>query len=491
MIKKNKSVYLIYALLAIPLCMDLGGGDIFEVPKVIALKWIMTGLMVHLLVKWIQEKKITIQYSPVILIFSVFALISMTIATVFSPYSIVAFWGSFYRQSGMLISMHFLLLYWSLVQIKIGKKQIQTVCMAIAAIGGIIGAIGIAQKAGWNWFSHEITAILSGRPYSTLGNPTALGAYLIFPIFASFYLIFNQKKSRFLWIIALLTVLIALLLTLNRATWLGIIAIVPLTLLHRNGYKKGFIAYGIGLLGSITGGYLYFNPGIRSLLSRQEIWKTTLKIWVENPLQIINGFGSETYQFWFEKWVKKDYFLYEDYTTLIDRVHNQPMQWLFDFGLGGLLLYLFIIWIVIKAWKRKDSDWELWMSGALIALGISNLFGFHSSTHSIYAIIALWIITLKFKTRQIIIPLKWILLPILTSVFLLVSGSVLFTQNRALKNAVILTSKGDYEEAVQQAWKFKKWNPYDDTYPILIENFLNSPIAGAMEPQLRLWNGIF
>lgn len=225
----------------------------------------------------------------------------------------------------------------------------------------------------------------------TIGNSNYLGAYLVFPLFATAGLIFLLKgKLRLIPLGVFIFMLGAFLFTRARAGWFGFFFSLPIFLLilkniyklsiweHLKANPRQVITYGVALL-SVLVSLWYIAPqrlhimmGFRNVtdsktlkLRMQKYYQASRWLFMQNPLfgTGLWSFRNMVYEAQAEiNNVDKDYFVnYPEPKPR--RVHNDYLEILNDGGLLAalaLLLYLFVVmrhgWRIIRDEKVDFQD---------------------------------------------------------------------------------------------------------------------------------------
>ncbi|ASS73880.1 hypothetical protein CIG75_02090 [Tumebacillus algifaecis] len=170
--------------------------------------------------------------------------------------------------------------------------------MIVAAT--LVAAFGIYQKlAGWEtppaWTYSEVEKGIKIRVFSSIGNPNALGGFmvLITPIALALTLWAKNWTHRILYGSATLLMLGCLVLTYSRGAWLGFLAgMVVYTIITRNKWLAvvgvaGLIAAPIVAESVVARLTLAFTPEYWNKASeggRVEFWARALTIFKEYPV---------------------------------------------------------------------------------------------------------------------------------------------------------------------------------------------------------------
>jgi Flp pilus assembly protein TadD len=110
---------------------------------------------------------------------------------------------------------------------------------------------------------------------------------------------------------------------------------------------------------------------------RKVVWQGAFKVWQRHP---ILGSGVETfaYSYYLDRPIEHN--LLSEWDFLYNKAHNEILNYMATTGLLGTLSYLAIFtcffWLVFKELKNKNNENGLAIAAAIIAIFISNFFGF-------------------------------------------------------------------------------------------------------------------
>jgi O-antigen ligase len=217
---------------------------------------------------------------------------------------------------------------------------------------------------------------------STIGNGNFLGKFLVLtgPLFAGYCLYKNEKKTYLLCFFALALVMMGLVLSMARASWLGFAcgALLFSCLVFRYGGagQKRYIVFGGGamavavlVLGLFAASGLgSFNIGTRiaararsafdlqqgyGSATRLFIWGKAAPLIAERPWF---GYGPDTHEKVYWKLSLQSFKRFKT-TGIIDRAHNNYIDIAIGQGLFGLCAYCgivasFLLWL----WRRMHSE---------------------------------------------------------------------------------------------------------------------------------------
>ncbi|MFD2170155.1 O-antigen ligase family protein [Tumebacillus lipolyticus] len=251
--------------------------------------------------------------------------------------------------------------------------------MIVAA--ALVAAFGIYQKlAGWetppSWTYSEVEKGIKIRVFSSIGNPNALGGFmvLITPIAIALTLWAKNWGGRIIYGSASLLMLVCLVLTYSRGAWIGFLAgMLVYTIITRNKWLAivgiaGLVAAPFVAEGVVSRLTLAFTPEYWQKASeggRVEFWARALTIFKEYPV-FGTGIGTVGDSVATRNGVPG--------ATWID---NQYFKLLAEIGIVGTLAYVAMVFTpVIKGVKAvfgsKQRDTFLFALNAGI---VAALFG--------------------------------------------------------------------------------------------------------------------
>ncbi|MFA6528918.1 MAG: O-antigen ligase family protein [Candidatus Gracilibacteria bacterium] len=458
--------YLFYGtIFLLPLIFNKWGFDMYETPKNIILKIGLSLLLLTFLFNdfFSKETKLNISKNQIILVLAFLAILTISTITAIRPQ--VSFFGSFYRQGGMINMLFYILLF--LISLSVFKKKENQLLFlrGLSTVGFAMSIYSILQRLGVDIFSKEITAIFDGRSFSTMGNPTSLGAFLMFPIWGEMALLSLEKNKRFKRKnIAFLIIMIAgLVFTRNRASILALIGSGFLYVLSRfKNNKKILIGLITGLIVLFIGFISIYGADTRSLGSRLTTWDSSLEMIKENP---ILGYGLESFGYLFESYVKPEFFEFEDYYNLVDRPHNEILEMWIHLGLAGLVFYLLIGLLALKKIFTAEDKIAYFGALAIVSLFISNLFSFSLVTHYAYLAVFLGLIFVGKKEfgifkKHALIKQTIVIVLMLASIISIGFNFRIFLGDRNLKEAYNNLNENNTEETLIHLEKGINYLPF-------------------------------
>ncbi len=414
---------ILYAsVIFIPLTFTTLNSELFEFPKFI----LLLSASLTILTAWIMDtslnKKSFIMLDLIkkpISIAVLAILATQLLSTLFSINPYTSFWGYYSRyHQGLLTTICYTILFFA-ASIYLDKKSVQKLIKVSVGTAVVISLYAIAQRLGVDktlWIQDVVN-----RPFSTLGQPNWLAAYLLPNLFLSLYFLQtkNSKKYYSLFTIYYLLIFTALLLTKSRSGFiaLAISYLVYWVLLLRqfsfikikrelslSTFYFLLVAVLVGTpytpsistliqsrpanLPAITsGGTQLENGGTESGDIRRIVWSGALELIKKHP---ILGTGPETfaYTYYWERPTTHNNTSEWDY--LYNKAHNEYLNIAATTGVLGLLAYLYFHFAIFKnslsvipRTKKIDqtTDDQLRslypiLGASITSFAITNFFGF-------------------------------------------------------------------------------------------------------------------
>ncbi|PIR61389.1 MAG: hypothetical protein COY81_04385 [Candidatus Pacebacteria bacterium CG_4_10_14_0_8_um_filter_43_12] len=423
----------------VPLFFTFNTSELFEFNKMVA-TYAITGLIVWAWVtRIIISKKFlfkrTILDIPILLFVG-----SQLLAVFFSihPYtSLLGYYSRFH--GGFLSVITYVLLYYAFVN-NVEKKHLPAFFLSAISSGMLVSLYAFLEHFGHSLSCLMVNGGKSfgvdcwiqdvkNRVFASFGQPNWLAAYLIMLLPVSFALALKKYQTsilNYLYVAASVLFFVVTVFTQSRSGFLGLavglgvflgLAIVSLSLLKTVSLLRHTITWvvimGIGMLGAALMFGTPFTPSIQSWLVptkeaaptqqtttvavvnrldiggtdsgeiRKIVWKGALEVWKRYP---IFGSGLETFGYSYYQDRPVEHNLVSEWDFLYNKAHNEFLNFLATTGLVGLTSYVLLLgWVLFWATKKmftdssqKENDKLLVsaMLGSIVALSISNFFGF-------------------------------------------------------------------------------------------------------------------
>lgn len=442
----------------IPLLLNPWGVDMYEMPKNTLFKLGTTLLGVLWLVDAVKQKKIRVFYSKKLALVCLLFVLILGLSWMSSLRPSVSFWGSYYKQGGLVNMLYYLLLFFIAADFLSSQTKRTQFLRVLSWSGCLVSVYALVQKLGLDFLPSSASDVFEGRSFSTLGNPSLLASFLLFPIGAELALF--KKASRPASLIRLGLMILALLASRGRASILGLVVMGILLLLkHFKHRKKNLAAMGALALVAVTLFVGIYGSNTRSLESRFSIWKSSLRMIEDSP---ILGYGLENFAAVFPSYVTEDFYQYEDYMQSADRPHNEFLEQWIHLGFLGAGFHLFLIYFVLRTFWRSQDRLETFIGASLLALFVSNFFGFSLVTQYFFLMIFLAMLCMQS-------PHAWKLSAVHHLVFASFGGVLclslifplrFFVADLLFKQADKAFLSGESKTAAILVEKGQDWNPY-------------------------------
>jgi O-antigen ligase len=412
---------ILYAsVIFIPLTFTTLNSELFEFPKfILLLSATLTILTAWIIDTYLNKKsfiKLDLIKKPISI--AVLAILAtQLLSTLFSINPYTSFWGYYSRyHQGLLTTICYTILYFA-ASTYLDKKSVQKLIKVSVGTAFVISLYAIAQRLGVDktlWIQDVVN-----RPFSTLGQPNWLAAYLLPNLFLALYFLNINKSKSFLSYTTFLVLLAALLLTKSRSGFIALAFsyIVYWVLLLRqfsfikikrqlllSTFYSVLVALVIGtpytpsittliqrqpanLPVAASGGTQLENGGTESGDIRRIVWSGALKLIKKHP---ILGAGPETfaYTYYWERPASHNNTSEWDY--LYNKAHNEYLNIAATTGILGLLVYLYFHFAIFKSslsliprTKKVDQSTDDHLRSLYPVLGasiasfaITNFFGF-------------------------------------------------------------------------------------------------------------------
>ena len=323
-----------------------------------------------------------------------------------------SFWSGLERMEGFVGLFHGLIFFFILSNSLKKTEHWHGLFLTSCGLASVCVGIGIFK---------EFELIKDGeRLFSSLGNPTYLGIYLLLHLFLVGFLLVNTSSNiRNLCFVFIPILLVGVILTQSRSAFLGLLiggfVVVVSAVFSKNVAAKIRWAFGGLLVSFVLIITILLNAGnteivkksvflsrvvkvaisSRTGISRLNNWKISYEGFKEKP---ILGWGQENYQYVFAKHFLPQ--MYDD-APWYDRSHNFLLDWLISGGIVGLLAFLapfgIILWFTLRSDKFSSIQKGLFI-GFIVAYFTNNFFGFDSlmGTITVFMVLAYW----QFETQS-------------------------------------------------------------------------------------------
>ncbi|EKD94045.1 MAG: hypothetical protein ACD_28C00003G0006 [uncultured bacterium] len=362
-----------------------------KLSKILTVGLLLT-LMAFLPLSWLGfflPKAIVITFSLGLVGLSLFLLrrpvvVSRTSTWVFGFFVLVGLYGILSRapwssvlgvseaMQGLMVWLVYLSVF--VIALSLKKEEWPGVFRGLAMGNALIVLYGLLQFCGLDPFGGywDFDNFL-GRPFSTIGNPNWLAAFLLLSLPVVYQQVnFNHsKRPSAFWLTLLGANGVLIFLTGSKAGILGLL-VMGIGFLWKKGWKKvlaSAVLMGLLLgLGSVAYFYRDFSSALRSTDARSIIWGHTLEMIESRPW----GHGPDLFRFFYSSFNTADLWQVENIESAVDHPHNQFLQLTFEIGIWGAVLFYALIFHVL--WRPLKTNEPL--AWGIVAYLITNLFGY-------------------------------------------------------------------------------------------------------------------
>lgn len=283
-------------------------------------------------------------------------------------------------------------------------KHLRIYIFAIVFSAFLSALYGVCQFLGIDFYYWSEPASLTGRAFSTLGQPNFFASWLLLSLPLAIILIFKSSPGlfRIFYSLASLIILLGILLSASRAAWLAFIFIAFIFLLkilfnsQINKKKKILLAIFLVMLsfssllimekilpGRISQA-LNFSSGSSS--ARVDFYGSAVKSISQKP---IFGYGQENLKDEYLSHYQADWGTHSDVNQSPDRVHNLFLDILMSGGIVAFIAFFCLYFYFFSLSKNKKQyffarDLKTALSLGVIAYLFSLLFGFSIPSGEFY-----------------------------------------------------------------------------------------------------------
>jgi O-antigen ligase len=277
-------------------------------------------------------------------------------------------------------------------------ERILHIAMALATGIVIQSFIGFAQyltggQLGLSLLGEADVASAEGvvkggavtRVGALLMHPVIFGTFLatLLPIALGQSLLKRERHPRFLFVMAILTGVPALILTLSRAGWLTFavtsVVLATLIMFRMKLRRRALIPLAGAVIVVVGVGIAFAEPIMARIYSSTDISQRGRDEWAGDAKRMIAakpilGFGLNSYAFAAPPYTRlgergaREFYEKARFggLTLMPVVHNAYLQWLAEIGVVGFVLHLSIFAVLLTmAWRNlRVQDQRLFMLNA-------------------------------------------------------------------------------------------------------------------------------
>ena len=283
-------------------------------------------------------------------------------------------------RNAALVSCALMLGYFLLVNLMRTEKWIKRCVFALVSSGSIVAMIGVLEyffgKSSSQWLDVRLFTNIRVRVVSLFDNPNVLATYLvlIFPFALNFFILAKKRNEKFLSAIVCAAFVVATVFTWSRGAWIAMLLtfFVFFTVYSR----KTLRIFGAAILAApvlpmilpdnlLNRAFSILNFSDSSISYRIYTWIGSLRVVGDHFLGGI-GFGPEA----FAK-------IYPAYAFAgiesAEHSHSLPLQILIGMGIGGLLVFVALIFLYLQKTleyvrKPESSSSKFYVTAAVASV---------------------------------------------------------------------------------------------------------------------------
>ncbi|MFW6136955.1 MAG: O-antigen ligase family protein [Candidatus Aminicenantaceae bacterium] len=379
-----------------------------------------------------EKKKPLILLAFALILYALFSLLSITLSQIFLGFALV-FWV--YLLVKKTIRLAFPGFFWGLIAYAAlsllssamshnpsvsfaHSRKLLLFLVVPMAFAGLRHRIHISRVKTALLVSGSISVVFSLLYFALQAQPgerirgfmdhymTQAGLLLLFCAVALSLFFFEKRKIRYVWGAVFVLASLALILTLTRNAWVGLVVVFFVLLLLYKPKALILLPAGIGLFYIASPAHIknralsIFNPQSYSNAQRIEYIKAGFEIIKDYPFF---GTGPHTVHVVFQK---PEYRLSEDARQNV-HLHNNLIQIAAERGLPALAAWIvFLVWAfisLIKLLKNKNPELFALTSAALaslLAMIVAGLFEYNFGDSEVVTLF-LFILTLPFCRERV------------------------------------------------------------------------------------------
>ena len=322
-------------------------------------------------------------------------LAGIFLSTVFSVVPIISLVGAPPRHLGALAWAVFLLLFLEAASLAAQWKYRAAIVHAMLLANSLVVFEGLLQVLHADPFAAVFASdVFLGRVFSTTGQPDTLAMFILLTLPFVGWWCFSEGRSpvaRSAGAALFAANLLTLAATASRSglLGLGLIALLSVPCIFRWFRNlKGHGSWAVivaavlflivaGAQGVATMRERFSHPleHGRSVGSRTIIWPAVARMIVARPI----GYGPDTMALVSPRFIGKEIYRYESFTSTVDRAHDLALDLFLAFGPLGLLGFAGFAFALLRAARRGADDPDGFLFPCTLAFAgffTATLFGF-------------------------------------------------------------------------------------------------------------------
>lgn len=430
--EKNEYLIVLAMLFAVPLFFDLQTFNAFILPKQIIFDFLFWLLIIIWSGRLYVEQQFHWPKSGRLNLLVALFVSAEILSLIFSPAASQAWFGSNLRLYGSFLTLQLLVVFlWWIMNYGYIKGRLILFINTVTLSGVLVSIYGLLQAFGFDPLKWQVYANTLIRSSSTIGQPNYLASFLLGVLAVSALGFYRAKrvKSRAAYLLSLSIEFTALIFTLSRGAWLGLVgAALILALIYLHDKKRKQFWLSGALIGVIFGAWLFIGlngyASASQAVGQSEFKKRMASVfdfhqvsirgyYYEAALDLIKkrpffGYGRDSLGYFFYPYYAPDWSVYEVINQSTDRAHNFFLDLWLQVGILGVIFWLGLFYYIVQSvagllWVKPIIVISL---AGVLAIFISWQFGFETLEPALlfWILLGLIIGELGLETREVELP---------------------------------------------------------------------------------------
>jgi O-antigen ligase len=218
--------------------------------------------------------------------------------------------------------------------------------------------------------------------YVTYAEALQLIASLAFGLFIA--LPEKRRSGGVLLLLALAGLSVALLLTVTRASWVGLLLSAFVIVLAGTSRRTALVVAACALP-LVLGGWLilkqqrnvgFYDSSDQSITWRQTVWREGFDLLASQPRHMLVGVGMDSIKRHWREWG-----LFEGGRIPVGHLHSTPLQLAVERGIPALVAWLLLLGLYARMlWRlARRAVFESWIERGVVLGALGGLVGFFAS----------------------------------------------------------------------------------------------------------------
>jgi O-antigen ligase len=336
--------------------------DSYVLPKLLVARLLVLTLAGLYLARAALTGRLMVKRTPLDLPLIAF-IASALLSAVVGVNANVGIFGTYARYDGALTLVTYAALFWLTTQSIADAREARTLIRILVASGFAVGVVAIIQ-----WTGDVLAGSQVAKAYGTMGNANVLGVFLVLlgpPAYGEL-IAAKSAIARVLAANALTIILLALVLTVSRSSWLGLAVAAAILLVGRQvpavrtRLALAVVAVVVAAAGAVALVGIELDASSKGAVSSTETVSTRLHVWQDTISLVasrpIAGYGPDTFGLVYPRFQSGNWGYYAQF----DKAHSELLQVAATQGLIGVATYLWLLLTFVRAFWRGRGEALAW-----------------------------------------------------------------------------------------------------------------------------------